>query len=236
MKKILTLVLLFIIGVTIPLGCSGTQNNAVDNGTQGNGEQAQVLNVYNWSTYIDPEVITQFEEKFDVTVQYDTFESNEALLAKIQPGNPGYDIIVPTGDYIQNMAAQGLLEELNHDNIPNLENVDEAFLDPPFDPGNQYSIPYQWGTIGIGYNIEATGGEITSWGEIFDEEYAGRVALMEDPRATLGVILMYLGYSPNTTNSEELEDSGVAWRVRNAASSSSMKLPAGWLAGSRCAS
>lgn len=202
MKRLLTFVLLFILGVTIPFGCT---SNSTDTGTQG-GEGAKVLNVYNWSTYIDPEVVSEFEERFGVEVQYDTYESNEALLAKIQPGNPGYDIIVPSGDFIENMAAQGLLEELDHQNIPNLKYVDEAFIDPPFDPGNQYSVPYQWGTIGIGYNIEATGEEINSWEQIFDSKYAGKVALMEDSRAMLGAVLMYLEKDPNTTDPEEIAE------------------------------
>ncbi|MEM8638937.1 MAG: spermidine/putrescine ABC transporter substrate-binding protein [Cyanobacteria bacterium P01_G01_bin.54] len=202
MKKLLVFVLLFVLGITIPVGCAA---NSPDPAGGGNTDSSDVLSVYNWSTYIDPEVLTQFETEFGVTVQYDTYESNEALLAKIQPGNPGYDIIVPTGDYIESMATEGLLEELDPANIPNLNNVSEEFLDPPFDPGNKYSVPYQWGTIGIGYNKAATGTEITTWKEIFDPTYAGRVALMEDPRAMLGAILMMLGYDPNTTNPEELE-------------------------------
>ncbi|MGK7929636.1 MAG: spermidine/putrescine ABC transporter substrate-binding protein [Spirulina sp.] len=204
MKKFLILLLLFVFGFTISFGCTANSPDSGNTGKNGNGDTERVLNIYNWSTYIDEETIPEFEEKFNVKIQYDTFESNEALLAKIQPGNPGYDIIVPTGDFIENMVAQGLLEELDHNNIPNLKHIDEAFIDPPFDPGNQYSVPYQWGTLGIGYNIEATGGEIISWEEIFAPKYKGRVALMEDPRAMLGAILMYLGYDPNTINESEL--------------------------------
>jgi len=196
MRRLLVLALLFVIGVALPLGCS---TKVTDSGKQ-------VLSIYNWATYIDEETIPEFEEKFNVEVKYDTFESNEALLAKIQPGNPGYDIIVPTGDFVESMASEGLLLELNHENIPNLKYLDEAFVDPPFDPGNRYSVPYQWGTIGIGYNIEKTGEEITSWGQVFNPKYSGRVALMEDARAMMGAILIYLGYDPNTTDPEQLEE------------------------------
>ncbi|MEA5472352.1 spermidine/putrescine ABC transporter substrate-binding protein [Spirulina sp. 06S082] len=206
MKKFLILLLLFVFGLLVPFGCTVNNPDSANTGSNGNGGTENVLNIYNWSTYIDEETIPEFEKKFNVKVQYDTFESNEALLAKIQPGNPGYDIIVPTGDFVENMIAQGLLEKLNHDNIPNLKHLDEAFVDPPFDPGNQYSIPYQWGTMGIGYNIEAVGEEITSWKEIFDAKYKGKVALIEDSRAMLGVILMYLGYDPNTINEGEIAD------------------------------
>ncbi|MDY7012215.1 MAG: spermidine/putrescine ABC transporter substrate-binding protein [Cyanobacteriota bacterium] len=200
MKRLLVFLLLFCLSALLPLGCASFSPSG-----GGGGDNSQVLSVYNWSTYIDPDTVREFEEKFGVEVEYDTYESNEDLLAKISPGNPGYDIIVPTGDYVAIMASEGLLEPLDRANIPNLKYVDEKFLDPPFDPGNRYSIPYQWGTIGLGYNIEKTGGELNSWGDIFEPRFAGKVALMEDLRATLGVILIYLGYDPNTTNEDEVE-------------------------------
>lgn len=201
MKRLLVFVLLFLFGVMIPVGCTA---DSPDTSRPGQTD-TNVLSIYNWSTYIDPDVITQFEQEYDVRVQYDTYESNDALLAKIQPGNPGYDIIVPTSDFVEGMAAQGLLKPLNHDNIPNLVNVDPTFLDTPFDPGNEYSVPYQWGTIGIGYDIEATGEEITSWAQIFDPKFAGKVALLEDSRAMLGAILIALGKDPNTTDPTEIK-------------------------------
>lgn len=201
MKRLLVFLLLFLMSALLPVGCASFSPP----GMQG-GANPQVLSVYNWSTYIDPEAIKDFEKKFGVKVEYDTYESNEDLLAKIRPGNPGYDIIVPTGDYIAIMASEGLLEPLNYDNIPNFKNVDDKFIDPPFDPGNQYSVPYQWGTMGLGYNIEKTGGELNSWEDIFDPRFAGRVSLIEDLRATLGAILIYLGYDPNTTNESEISE------------------------------
>jgi spermidine/putrescine transport system substrate-binding protein len=205
MKRLLVFVLLFLFGVTMPIGCAANSPETADGGSTGNGASENVLSIYNWSTYIDPDVITQFEKEFDATVQYDTYESNDALLAKIQPGNPGYDIIVPTEDFVESMAAEGLLAELNKENIPNLKNVDPLFLDKAFDPGNRYSVPYQWGTIGIGYDIEATGEEVTSWAQIFDAKYAGQVALMEDSRAMLGAVLIALGKDPNTTDPVDLQ-------------------------------
>ncbi|MBP0017488.1 MAG: spermidine/putrescine ABC transporter substrate-binding protein [Cyanobacteria bacterium SBLK] len=202
MKKLLILMLLFIFGLFIPFGCTA---NSPDSANTRNHEKADtVLNIYNWSAYIDEETIPEFEEKFNVKVQYDTYESQEALLAKIQPGNPGYDLIFPGGDYVENMIAQGLLEELNHDNIPNLKHIDDTFIDTVFDPGNKYSIPYQWGTVGIAYDVEETGKEINSWKDIFEPEYQGKVALPDDPRTTLGLTLIYLGYNPNTTDEGEI--------------------------------
>lgn len=199
MKRLLVFLLLFLIGAMFAVSCTLLGPHG-----SGSSDNPNILSVYNWSTYIDPEAIKDFEKKFGVKVEYDTYESNEDLLAKIRPGNPGYDIIVPTSDYIAIMASEGLLEPLNHDNIPNLKNVDDKFINPPFDPGNRYSVPYQWGTMGLGYNIKKTVGDLNSWGDIFEPRFAGRVSLMEDLRATLGVILIYLGYEPNTTNLDEI--------------------------------
>ncbi|MBD2577564.1 spermidine/putrescine ABC transporter substrate-binding protein [Oscillatoria sp. FACHB-1406] len=198
MKRLLVFLLLFLIGITFPTGCAFFNSKKTDEAS------ANVLSVYNWSTYIDPQAIKDFEKKFNVKVKYDTYESNEDLLAKIRPGNPGYDIIVPSSDYVAIMGSEGLLEPLNHQNIPNIKNLSKRFIDPPFDRGNRYSVPYQWGTMGLGYNIKKIGGELSSWGDIFEPRFAGRVSLMEDLRATLGVILIYLGYEPNSSNIEEI--------------------------------
>jgi spermidine/putrescine transport system substrate-binding protein len=125
-------------------------------GGDGGGEQelAEELHVYNWSEYIDPEIYQDFEEEFGVKVIEDTFASNEDLLAKLQAGATGYDLIVPSDYMVAIMAELDLLAEINYDNIPNFENIDETFKDPPYDPGNVYSVPYQWGTTGIGYNAD----------------------------------------------------------------------------------
>ena len=199
MKRLLVFLFLFFISLMLMLGCSVDKSKEISNNRE------NILSVYNWSTYIDPEVITKFEQEFDVKIKYDTYESNEDLYAKLKPGNPGYDVIFPSGDMVEIMIAEDLLEPLNLENIPNIKHIDPKFIDPPFDPDNKYSLPYQWGTMGLGYNIKATGGKIDSWTAAFDSKYKGRVALMEDVRATLGLVLIYLGYDPNTTNQEEIE-------------------------------
>lgn len=163
-----------------------------------------VLNVYNWSTYIAPQTIPNFEKQFEVTVNYDLFDNNEALLAKLQVGNPGYDIIVPSDYMVQIMIAEDMLLPLERSLIPNLESVHEAFRDPPFDPGMKYCVPYQWGTLGVGYNVTATGGEISSWTAMFEPKY--RVAWLDDMRASLGAVLLYLGYGINTTDPPQIAE------------------------------
>lgn len=168
------------------------------------GFEGQTLSVYNWSTYVAEDTISNFEAACGVTVVYDVFESNEALLSRISQGNPGYDVMHPTDYMVENLITQGLLEPLDLSLIPNLVNVSDTFIDPPFDPDNAYSIPYQWGTIGIGYNLENTGEPITSWEQVF--AYEGPVAWLEDPRGMMGNALNLLGYDPNTQDPAQIEE------------------------------
>jgi spermidine/putrescine transport system substrate-binding protein len=168
------------------------------------GFEGQTLSVFNWSTYIAEDTVANFEEACGVTVQYDVYDSNESLLARLRQGNPGYDIAVPTDSYVAIMIGEDLLEPIDLDNIPNAANVSENLLDPSYDPGNQYSLPYQWGTVGVGYNQEVVGEEITSWEQVWN--YEGEVAWLEDVRAMLGIALNNLGYDPNTDNPDEIAE------------------------------
>jgi spermidine/putrescine-binding protein len=173
-------------------------------------ELADELHVYNWAEYIDPEIFEDFEKEFGVKVIEDTFASNEDLLAKLQAGATGYDIIVPSDYMVSIMAELDLLAELNYDNIPNFENIDEAFLSPPYDPENKYSVPYQWGTTGIGYNADLFEEPPDSLAYIFDPtlaaDYSGRISMLNDSRESMGAALKYLGYSVNSTDEKELEE------------------------------
>ena len=184
-------------------GCGGTPTPA-PTPTEAAAEQA--LNIYNWDTYIDPAVLTDFEQEFGVKIRYDLFENNEAMLEAVQDGTTDYDIVVPTDYMVEIMHKAGLLAPLNKNNIPNFGNLDPSFVSPAYDPGNRYCMPYQWGTMGIGYNIRATQRELTSWKDLFDPAFAGRVSLLADARLTMGVVLLYLGYSPNTTSATEIAE------------------------------
>jgi spermidine/putrescine transport system substrate-binding protein len=166
------------------------------------GFEGQTLSVYNWSTYVADNTIPDFEKACGVTVVYDVYGSNEEMLARLSQGNPGYDIIVPTGYMVATMINRDLLEPLDLEHIPNAANVSEFLLDPVYDPGNQYSFPYQWGTLGIGYNINSTGEEITTWEQVFN--YDGPVAWIDDSRFMFGLALAILGFDPNTSNPDEI--------------------------------
>jgi spermidine/putrescine transport system substrate-binding protein len=192
MKRLLTFLLLFVMSATVVFGCSRT------------GSNQQVLSIYNYASYIAPEAIAQFEKENNLKIQYDTFENSDALYAKLKQGNPGYDVIFPADYMVRIMASENLLEPLDAAKVTNKNNLDSKWLNQTFDPGNKYSLPYQWGTMGIGYNIKATQGEINSWGAMFDPKYTGKIAWQDDARYTFAAVLMYLGFDPNTTNSEEI--------------------------------
>jgi spermidine/putrescine-binding protein len=182
-----------------------------DSGRCGDRSQlSSTVNFYNWTDYIDPELLTMFEEECGVKVIYDTFSSNEDLLAKLQAGASGYDLIVPSDYMITIMIQLELLRELDHANLPNLVNLAERFRNTPYDPGNRYSVPYQWGTAGIGYDLDVVGEVPTSLAALFDPEqaqkYAGRISLLNDSREVIGAALKYLGYSLNSTDPAQLEE------------------------------
>jgi len=163
------------------------------------------LAIYNWGTYIAPQLLTQFEEQYGVKVRYDEFDNDDELLNNLRVGST-YDLIVPSDTLIPLMRSEGLLARLNHQNIPNLANLASEFSNPSYDPQNRYSVPYQWGTIGIGYNIQKTGRELTSWRDLFEPQFKGRVGILDDYNLALGIILLMLGYSPNSVNVVHLEE------------------------------
>lgn len=184
------------------------------------GEVDGDLNLYNWTEYIPygaiaedfevDDLIAAFEDEYGVTVTLTEYESNEAMLQQVEAGGAPYDLVVPSDYMVALMADTDLLVSLNKDAIPNLANLDETFTNLPFDPDGEFSVPYQWGTTGIGFSYDVVDdSEGLSWGVIFDPEqraeYAGQMTMLDDSRETLGAALKYLGYSLNTTSQEELD-------------------------------
>lgn len=166
------------------------------------------LNVYNWGEYIDPEVITMFEQETGIKVIYDEFEMNEEMYSKIETGAVKYDVVCPSDYTIQRMIEADLLAELNYDNIPNIKYIGEDYLksSESFDPGNKYAVPYTWGTVGILYNKTMVDEPIDSWAAIFDEKYKNNILMINSVRDAMGIALKYLGYSLNSTDKDELEE------------------------------
>jgi spermidine/putrescine-binding protein len=170
--------------------------------TTGGGPAApsRTLNLFIWSSYIAPETVARFEARLGVKVNVDLYDSNEALLAKLQAGNAGYDVVCPSDYSVRVLLAQGLLRRLDHARLPHLLNVDPAFLDRPYDPGNAHSVPYFWGTTGIAYDRTKVKGPVDSWAALWDPRYRGRVLMLDDAREAIGAALEMRRHSLNTTD------------------------------------
>lgn len=164
--------------------------------------------VYNWGEYLDPEVLTLFEQETGIDVVYEEFETNEILYPKISSGAIAYDVICPSDYMIQRMIENDLLAEINFDNIPNVKNIGKDYMEQSrqFDPENKYSVPYCWGTVGILYNKTMVDEPITSWSVLWDEKYKDNILMQDSVRDAFGVTLKYLGYSLNSTDLDELTE------------------------------
>ncbi len=168
---------------------------------------SNTLTVFNWGDYIDMDLVEQFEEETGITVIYETFDSNEAMLTKIQQGGVTYDIAVPSEYMIEKMVEEDLLIPLDHSKLPNLKYIDERFMDLPFDEGNKYSVPYFWGTVGILFNTELLPDKtFTSWNDLWDPELENSILLIDGAREVMGMGLNSLGYSLNDTNPDHLQE------------------------------
>ncbi len=189
-RKISLLLVLMIVSLSILTAC---------------GEKKPTLNVYNWGDYIDKEVLREFEEEFDVKVRYEDFATNEDLYVKVKQGGSNYDVIFPSDYMIERMINEDLLVKLDKYNLPNMENVDGRFMNPDYDPNNDYSVPYMWGTVGIIYNKTMVD-PLTKWEDLWDEKYKGEIIMLKSQRDTLAVALKKLGYSMNTRDMKELEE------------------------------
>ena len=176
-------------------------------------KESDVLNdeklvVYNWGEYIDPEVLTMFEEETGIDIIYEEFETNEILYPKISSGAIAYDVICPSDYMIQRMIENDLLSEINFDNIPNLKNIGKQYLEQSrqFDPENKYSVPYCWGTVGILYNKMMVDEPVDSWSILWDPKYKDNILMQDSVRDAFGVTLKYLGYSLNSIDLDELTE------------------------------
>ncbi|MCL4878882.1 MAG: spermidine/putrescine ABC transporter substrate-binding protein [Anaerolineae bacterium] len=197
------LTILFLIISLLALGFANA-TLAQEKWTCPEGFEGQTLRFFNWSTYVAENTIPDFEDACGVQVEYFEYGSNEEMLAVIRSNSAQYDITVPSGNTVGIMIEEGLAQPLKKELIPNMVNIAETFADPPYDPGNDYSVPYQWGTIAIGYDQNIVDEEITSWEQVWD--YDGPVAWLNDPRAMMGLALMLIGHDPNSTDPDEIDE------------------------------
>ena len=179
----------------------------------GKSEDVTVINVYNWGQYISEgddgsiDVIAEFEKKYpNIKVQYSTYDSNETMYAKLKNGGITVDVVFPSDYMIGRMRQEGMLLELNYDNIPNAQYIDDAYRGLAFDPENKFSVPYTWGTVGIIYNSKYVKEEdVTGWELLWNPSYAGKILMFDNSRDAFGIAQYMLGYSVNSTDSAELQ-------------------------------
>lgn len=195
--------------------CGGSQDSGdpggdrAGDGASGGADVPDVIEdrlaIYNWSDYVAEGTIPGFEEEFGVEVTYDTYESNEEMLAKLQAGAAGYDVVFPTGYIIEAMIAGGLLAPIRRELLTNWGNLSPIFLDPPFDPGNVHSVPYLWGMTGVAWRTDRVDAPPASWGVFQDDRWNGKMTMLDDARDVIAAFLKLNGFSINSTVPGELE-------------------------------
>ncbi|MDR0839209.1 MAG: spermidine/putrescine ABC transporter substrate-binding protein [Oscillospiraceae bacterium] len=194
MKKIITLALCAILALSALPGCKKSSGG--------------VVNVYNWGEYVDESIFDTFKAETGITVNYTTYETNEQLFSQLELAGSAaeYDVIIPSDYMLSRLIELGKLEKIDFANVPNFSLIGEQFRNMPYDPTNEYSVPYTWGTVGIIYNTAMIDEELTSWGAMFDPAYkdAG-IVMFDNPRDAFGIALKYLGFSLNTTDESEIQ-------------------------------
>ena len=175
--------------------------------------QNRSINVHNWGDYISDgsdegmDVIKEFEELTGIKVNYTTFATNEELYARLKGGGALYDVVIPSDYMIARMINEGMLEKLNYENIPNAHYTMESFLNAQYDPTNEYSLPFMWGTVGIIYNTEVVDEEdLGSWDLLWNEKYMGEILMFNNPRDAFAIALNRLGYPMNPENKEQIRE------------------------------
>jgi spermidine/putrescine transport system substrate-binding protein len=162
------------------------------------------LNVFNWSTYIDPAMLARFERERGARLRYSTYESNEEMLAKVLTGNSGWDVVFPTHSRLEPMAHNGLLASLDHARLPSLGNLDARFARPAWDPHLRLGVPYMWNATGIAYN-RAQAPEALGWKDLWNPALRGRLTMLDDPEDVIGACLQKLGYPFGSTDEGQLQ-------------------------------
>jgi spermidine/putrescine-binding protein len=161
--------------------------------------------LYGWSEYVPQDLLDAFTQKYGVKVNYDAYASNEELLAKLQAGASGYDVIIPSDYMISVMSKLDMLEPIDLSHIPNFKNIDDQLKNPSYDPGNRYTVPYQWGTVAIAVNTEKVQKPITRFADLWDPMFKNNLVVLDDEREIIGMALVVLGYDKNSTDPAQLE-------------------------------
>ena len=205
MKKLVSLIVAILAMVAILFGVKNMLQAKESTEEVETSSEQQQLFLFNWGNYIDPELIKEFEAETGIQVVYETFDSNDAMEAKLKQGGTRYDIVFPSESSITKLVNQNLLQKLDHSKIKGLENISPFLLNSPVDKGNQYTVPYFWGTVGIMVNTKYIDPEsIQTWSDLWKEDFKNKVLVLDGNREALGMALQSLGYSLNSKNENEL--------------------------------
>ncbi|MDR2545945.1 MAG: spermidine/putrescine ABC transporter substrate-binding protein [Lachnospiraceae bacterium] len=168
-------------------------------------DNQDTLRIYNWGEYMDEDILREFTRETGIRVSYSTYASNEEMYARLKGGGSTFDLIFPSDYMIERMINEDMLEQIDMNNIPNYQYIGESFRDLSYDPTNQFSVPYMWGTLGIVYNKAMVDEDVDSWGILWDEKYAGQIIMYNSIRDSFVPPLRLLGFSFNTRSVEELQ-------------------------------
>ena len=192
MKKLLVLLISTLMISTLCIGCSK--------------KTSEEINFFNYGENIDEETVKEFEEQYGIKVNIETFDDMENMYQKVKSSGVKYDVILVSDALMPRMIKQNLVQELNKNNIPNISQMDEEYLNLEIDPGNKYSVPYMFGTVGLIYNKDVVKEEVDSWDILWDEKYKNKIFMFDTYRDTIGVALKKLGYSLNSTDINQIEE------------------------------
>ena len=200
LKKFLALACSTLLLSSLFLGCGPKKDEEATQDKNNN-----VLYVYNWGDYIDPELLTKFKEETGIDVKYDVYDTNEIMYQKLNSGNVSYDIVIPSDYMIEKMKEEDMLAKIDYSNIPNYKYIGEQFKNLAYDPTNEYSVPYMWGTVGIIYNTKKVSDPVDSWNILWNPKYKDQVIMPDSVRDAMAVAEKKLGYSLNTENLNQIE-------------------------------
>ena len=192
MKKLLVLLISTLMISTLCIGCSK--------------KTSEEINFFNYGENIDEETVKEFEKQYGIKVNIETFDDMENMYQKVKNEGVKYDVILVSDALMPRMIKENLIQELNKDNIPNISQMDEEYLNLEIDPGNKYSVPYMFGTVGLIYNKDVVKENVDSWDILWNEKYKDKVFMFDTYRDTIGVGLKKLGYSLNSTDPKEIEE------------------------------
>ncbi len=205
MRKFTSLMAALVLVFVLAACGNSSKSSSESDGGEGEKKLAKELKVFNWGEYISQDLLKSFEKEYGVKVILDTYSANQEMYTKLKGGAVSYDVVFPTDYFVEQMIKDDFLQELNMDNIPNFEHISESLKNQDFDPGNKYSVPYFYGSIGLAYNKKKVG-EPKSWNDLWNPEYKGHVAMNESAREVFTVPLQVLGYDINKPTEKQLEE------------------------------